>query len=337
MVTTQTETYLNCAKGLGVLFSSALLAILISYPKTCIAQTGEPTETIRIDSDLVDLRVSVFRLNPDDPVFPLQQKDFRVFEDGQPQEIVFFAGEDAPFDLVLLLDLSGSSKDKIKLIRSSAKRFVDSTRPMDRVAIVTFTDIPEIVSPLTWDRGLLKDAIEDIQKPLGGTNFWDSLLYAMATVLSPQKASRRSAIVVMTDGVDNALPDVFGEGSRTTFAEVLDRISRSDTIIFPIYLDTEAELVKRSRVPREAYAMARSQLAQLAVTSGTKMYRANKLKDLDLVYDQVIRDLSLVYSLGYKPSNTHRDGKWRSVGVQLIGRQDLTATTKRGYFAKVEP
>lgn len=337
MVTTQTETYLNGAKGLGVLFSSALLAILISYPKTCIAQTGEPTETIRVDSDLVDLRVSVFRLNPDDPVFPLQQKDFRVFEDGQPQEIVFFAGEDAPFDLVLLLDLSGSSKDKIKLIRSSAKRFVDSTRPMDRVAIVTFTDIPEIVSPLTWDRGLLKDAIEDIQKPLGGTNFWDSLLYAMATVLSPQKASRRSAIVVMTDGVDNALPDVFGEGSRTTFAEVLDRISRSDTIIFPIYLDTEAELVKRSRVPREAYAMARSQLAQLAVTSGTKMYRANKLKDLDLVYDQVIRDLSLVYSLGYKPSNTHRDGKWRSVGVQLIGRQDLTATTKRGYFAKVEP
>lgn len=320
-----------------MLFASALLAILISYPKTCIAQTGEPTETIRIDSDLVDLRVSVFRLNPDDPVFPLQQKDFRVFEDGQPQEIVFFAGEDAPFDLVLLLDLSGSSKDKIKLIRSSAKRFVDSTRPMDRVAIVTFTDIPEIVSPLTWDRGLLKDAIEDIQKPLGGTNFWDSLLYAMATVLSPQKASRRSAIVVMTDGVDNALPDVFGEGSRTTFAEVLDRISRSDTIIFPIYLDTEAELVKRSRVPREAYAMARSQLAQLAVTSGTKMYRANKLKDLDLVYDQVIRDLSLVYSLGYKPSNTHRDGKWRSVGVQLIGRQDLTATTKRGYFAKVEP
>jgi hypothetical protein len=67
------------------------------------------------------------------------------------------------------------------------------------------------------------------------------------------------------------------------------------------------------------------------------MYRANKLKDLDLVYEQVIRDLSMVYSVGYKPSNTQRDGKWRSVGVQLIGRQDLTATTKRGYFARAEP
>jgi len=208
---------------------------------------------------------------------------------------------------------------------------------MDRVAIVTFTDIPEIVSPLTWDRGLLKDAIEDIQKPLGGTNFWDALRYTMTTVISSQKSPRRSAIVVMTDGVDNALPDVYGEGSRGTFAELLDRVGRSDTIVFPIYLDTEAEAVKRSRVPREAYTLARSQLAQLAVASGTKMYRANKLKDLNLVYDQVIRDLSMVYSVGYKPSNMLRDGKWRSVGVQLIGRQDLIATTKRGYFARAEP
>ncbi len=141
----------------------------------------------------------------------------------------------------------------------------------------------------------------------------------------------------MTDGVDNALPDVYGEGSRATFAELLDRVGRSDTIVFPIYLDTEEEAVKRSRVPRDAYALARSQLAQLAVTSGTRMYRANKLKDLELVYDQVINDLSMVYSLGYRPSNTLRDGKWRSVGVHLIGRQELTATTKRGYFSKAEP
>jgi VWFA-related protein len=336
MVTTQTENWVRC-KLLSLLFASVVLAICMSHASTGIAQTREPTETIKVDSDLVDLRVSVFRLNPDDPVFPLQQKDFLVFEDGKPQEIVFFAGEDAPFDLVLLLDLSGSSKDKIKLIRSSAKRFVDSTRPMDRVGIVTFTDLPEIVCPLTWDRGLLKDAIEEMQKPLSGTNFWDSLLYTMTTVIPPNNSGRRTAIVVMTDGVDNALPDVYGDGSRTTFDELRDKVARSDTIIFPIYLDTEAEMVKRSRVPREAYAIARSQLAQLAVASGTKMYRANKLKDLDLVYDQVIRDLSMVYSLGYKPSNTQHDGKWRSVAVQLIGRQDLMATTKRGYFAKSEP
>lgn len=309
---------------------------LFSYPQVSYAQS-EPSETIRVDSDLVDLRVSVVRLSPGNPVSDLQQKDFLVFEDGKPQEIVFFAGEDSPFDLVLLLDLSGSSKDKVKLIRNSAKRFVDSTRPMDRVAIVAFADVIKIVSPLTWDRGLLKDAIEEIRDPLSGTNFWDSLLYTMTRLISSEKSPRRSAVVVMTDGVDNALPDVYGQGSRTTFAELLDTVGRSDTLVFPIYLDTEEETVRRSRVPRDAYAIARDQLAQIAVTSGTKMYRANKLKDLDLVYEQVIKDLSMVYSVGYKPSNTVRDGKWRSVAVQLVGRQDLTAITKRGYFAKAEP
>lgn len=315
---------------------AGVLVSLFSYPQVSNAQS-EPSETIRVDSDLVDLRVSVVRLNPGNPVSDLQQKDFMVFEDGKPQEIVFFAGEDSPFDLVLLLDLSGSSKDKVKLIRNSAKRFVDSTRPMDRVAIVAFADVIKIVSPLTWDRGLLKDAIEDIRDPLSGTNFWDSLLYTMTRVISSEKSQRRSAVVVMTDGVDNALPDVYGQGSRTTFAELLDTVGRADTLVFPIYLDTEEETVRRSRVPRDAYAIARDQLAQIAVTSGTKMYRANKLKDLDLVYEQVIKDLSMVYSVGYKPSNTVRDGKWRSVAVQLIGRQDLTAITKRGYFAKAEP
>lgn len=320
----------------GLLLTGIVIGSFVSCPTNCIAQTAEPTDTIRVDSDLVDLKVSVVRMNPDNPVAALQQKDFLVLEDGKPQEIVFFAGEEAPFDLVLLLDLSGSTKDKLKLIRRSAKRFVELTRPMDRVAIVTFTDFPQIVSPLTWDRGLLRDAIEEIEEPLGGTNFWDSLLYAMTTLLPSKNSSRRRAVVVMTDGVDNALPDVFGDGSSTTFVELLDRVSRSDAIIFPIYLDTEAEAVKRHRVPRNAYALARVQLLQLAESCGTKMYLANKLKDLERVYEQVIRDLAMVYSVGYKPSNTRRDGKWRSVGVQLIDRQDLTASTKRGYYARAD-
>ena len=91
------------------LYLGVLIAILVAYPTRSIAQSREPQETIRVDSDLVDLKVSVVRMNPNDPIFALQQKDFLVFEDGKPQEIVFFAGEDSPFDLVFLLDLSGSS------------------------------------------------------------------------------------------------------------------------------------------------------------------------------------------------------------------------------------
>lgn len=297
------------------------------------AQTVGPMETIRVDSDLVDLKVSVVRLNPDSLPVALKQEDFRVFEDGKPQEIAFFAGEDAPFDLVLLLDLSGSTADKLNLIKRSAKRFVETVRPLDRVAIVTFTNVPLIESPLTWDRRLLRESIDRIEKPQGGTNFWDSLRYVLESVLRSRQSSRRNAIVVMTDGVDNALPDVFGEGSQTSFEELIEIVGQSDTLVFPIYLDTEAEEVRRHRNPRSAYEIARTQLAELADSCGTRLYRADKLKDLEKVYEQVVKDLGMVYSIGYRPTNTLRDGKWRSVVVQLTGGQNLTARTKRGYHA----
>ena len=306
-------------------------------PMTCFAQSTEPSETIRIDSDLVDLKVSVVRRNPSIPIPSLQQKDFVVLEDGKPQDIVFFAGEDTPFDLVLLLDLSGSTSDKIKLIRDSTKRFIESTRPSDRIAVYTFSDITLMVSPLTADRTFLKKSLKGIEKPAGGTNFWDSLSYIVAFGFPQQKDVRRRAVVVMTDGVDNALPDVFGEGSRTTFEELLEKVVSSDTIIFPIYLDTEKQSTKRNRVPESAYAAARTQLAQLAETCGTKLYRANKLSDLDLVYDQVIKDLAMVYSVGYRPKNQSRDGQWRSVVVQLVDHPDLLARARRGYFAPAQP
>jgi Ca-activated chloride channel family protein len=320
----------------GLALALGFFACEAFVPRTCLAQSTEPSETIRIDSDLVDLKVSVVRLNPSIPIPSLQQKDFVVLEDGKPQDIVFFAGEDTPFDLVLLLDLSGSTSDKIKLIRDSTKRFIESTRPSDRIAVYTFSDITLMVSPLTADRTFLKKALKEIEKPIGGTNFWDSLFYVVTSSFPQQRDLRRRAVVVMTDGVDNALPDVFGEGSRKSFEELVDSVASSDTIVFPIYLDTEKQSTKRNRIPESAYATARTQLAQLADVCGTKLYRANKLSDLDLVYDQVIKDLAMVYSLGYRPTNQSRDGRWRSVVVQLVDHPDLLARARRGYFAPAQ-
>ena len=311
----------------------ALIALLLSAC-ACLGQTPESIETIRVDSDLVDLKVSVVSLNPQNPLPELQQKDFLVLEDGKPQDISFFAAADTPFDLVLLLDLSGSTNNKLKLIRKSAKRFVDATRPMDRVSVVTFSDVPQVVCPLTQDRHLLKHSIDDIDKPRGGTNFWDSLRYVLAIFGASGNSSRRSAVVVMTDGVDNALPDVYGPGSQTSFDQLLRIVRTSETIVFPIYLDTEAEEFKRHRTPASTFAIAREQLGQLAEACGSRLYRANQLKDLDDVYKQVIGDLGRIYSIGYRPSNIFRDGKWRSVSVQIQERRDVTARTKQGYYSR---
>jgi VWFA-related protein len=314
---------------------SVLFALLI--PAACLGQSGEPVETIRVDSDLVDLKVSVLSLNAQQSSIDLQQKDFRVIEDGQTQDISFFASADTPFDLVLLLDLSGSTNKKLKLLRKSARRFVDATRATDRVAVVTFTDKAQVVCPLTADRHLLKQSIDHFKKPDGGTSFWDSLRSVIAILDASGNSQRRSAVVVMTDGVDNALPDVYGDGSRTTFDQLLQIVRSSETIVFPIYLDTEIEQLKQHRTPRSAYALAREQLGELAEASGTRLYRASELKDLDNVYKQVIGDLGRIYSIGYRPSNTERDGKWRAVTVEIQDRPDFAARTKQGYYAKSLP
>jgi len=298
-----------------------------------IAASQDPVETIRIDSDLVDLKVSVLGFAPNMPPPLLAPKDFLILEDDVPQEISFFAAADAPFDLVLLLDLSGSNSKNLKMIRSSAKRFVDAARDVDRIALVTFTDQPALYSSFSLDRRKLKKTIDEMDEAIGGTNFWDAMDYVMRDLI-PQGGLRRSAVVVMTDGIDNALPDVPGPGSRLRFEGLLEKIRNSETIVFPIYLDTEEENVKRYHVPRGAYALAREQLGQIAAVCGTPMYKAARLSDLEEVYARVVRDLSTVYSIGYRPTNKALDGKWRNVEVHLINRSDVYARTKRGYYAK---
>ena len=301
----------------------------------CYAQTTDTVETIRVDTSLVNLNVSVFSRDPLRVVGPLGQQDFRVLENGEPQSIEFFASAETPFDLLLLIDLSGSTSDKLKLVRNTALRFVAAARPTDRIGIITFTSAPELVSPLTLDREQLKKSIKQIERPVGGTNFWDSLRFVVESVMSQSGSlQRRSAVIVMTDGVDNALPDVQGDGSHTSFDALLEVIKHSESIVIPIYLDTEAEEVKRHRTPASAYVIARQQLSQIADASGSMVYRARKLEDLNGVYEQVIRDLGTVYSIGYHPAQQQHDGAWRNVSVELVGRPELAARTKRGYYAK---
>ena len=300
-----------------------------------VAKSQDPAETIRIDSDLVDLKVSVLGFPPKNAPPLLKPKDFVVLEDGVPQEITFFAAADTPFDLVLLLDLSGSNKKKLKMIRDSAKRFVDAAREIDRIALVTFTDQPALYSTFSLDRKKLKKTIDEIDEAEGGTKFWDAMDYVLSDLITQGSGLRRSAIVVMTDGVDNALPDIDGTGSKVSFEQLLERIRNSESIVFPIYLDTEEENVKRYHYSRAAYAQAREQLGQIANLCGTPLYKAGRLSDLDMVYTQVVRDLSTVYSIGYTPTNKSLDGKWRTLEVLFTTRSDLFARTKRGYYAKL--
>jgi VWFA-related protein len=319
----------------GRILTATLLLLSVHWALLTVqAQSPEPDDTIRVDTDLVNLNVSIISRKASRAPIQLEQKDFRIIENEVPQEISFFASGEAPFDLVLLLDLSGSTSDKIGLIRKSARRFVDAARPADRIAILTFATEIQSVSKLTSDHDALRKSVDLIEKPSGGTNFWDALRFVLEHIVSQSRAeNRRSAVVVMTDGIDNALPGVYGDGSVTTFEELLKIVEALDTIVLPIYLDTEKE-TDRHGMLKEAYAMARQQLALLAAESGNEIYQARKVKDLEGVYENVMRDLRTVYSIGYRPANRARDGSWRVVKVQLAGHPELAVRAKHGYYAK---
>lgn len=302
--------------------------------------TENETDVIRVESNLVNLNLRVLSKDVKNNLASLEQNDFKVFENGREETISFFAKTETPFDLVLLLDLSGSTAEKQDLIKKTTKRFIQAARQFDRIAIVTFTHKIKIISPLTDDREKLFKGVERIGDT-GFSHVWDALKSTLEKVLSEKAPNRHRAVVMMSDGVDNALNFApFAFGSKISFAELAETVRLSDALFIPIYLDTENKNPcdinsgKQCNIYRKIYQQARSTLSFLAEESGGQMYQARKMEDLIPVYESVLNDLSAVYSVGYVPNNEKRDGSWRTVKVEINNKPDLIVRTKSGYYAK---
>jgi VWFA-related protein len=296
------------------------------------ADSGRDEDAILLKAALVNLNVSVTN-RAGVSLGNLKKDDFAVAENGETQKIEFFQSTAAPFNLVLALDLSGSIKEKLDLVKSAALRFIDVVGPQDKVAVVTFTDEIRVVSQLTSDREELKRRIRSIDKPQGGTAFYEAMWFAMMDTLRGTRG-QRNAIVVMTDGVDSSLDRYNPMQTRVTFNQLGRRLEESDVIVFPIYLDTEYEEVfERGNSTSEAYAIARDQLERLAELTGGQKFTAEKANDLSGVYKQVAAALRTVYSVGYYPTNPEKDGTFRRVRVS-VDRPDAAVKTRKGYYAK---
>lgn len=288
---------------------------------------GEKDEVIKVDTSLVSLPVFVY--NPaGNPMDVLSVKDFEVYENGSKEDISFFSAADTPFDLVLVLDLSGSTEGKLQLIKEATNRFIQAKRPSDNLAIVAFAEKITVVSPLTENQDKLLESVKTMAEK-GNSKVWDALKYTLDNVFEAKTPERRRAVVFLTDGVDNSL---YGDnrGSKISFADLFETVKTSETTIFPIYLDTELQF----RDSAEAYRNARNTLSLLANETGGHYYKAKAIEDLNGVYHQVLNDLSRIYTIGYVPSNDKRDGAWRNIRVAVPARPELSVKTKPGYYAK---
>ena len=291
-------------------------------------------DVIRVDTELVGLNVSVVDRGTNHGVNDLTKDEFRLYENNARQQIEHFESASAPFNLVLLIDLSGSTTKVVDLIKSAALHFVDAARPFDRIGIITFAGSQVVVSQLTTDHQALRQRIRAIEKPDGSTKLYDSVAYAINEVFRESRDTRRNAIVVISDGLDSVLPNVTGEGSTLSYEEMIRRAKEFDGVIYSIWTDTQDyEPLSPLDIQQETFDLAHDRMKELADAGGGAFYECEKLEDLAGAYDRVVADLGTLYTLAYRPTNKVRDGSWRAIRV-TVNRPNVVARGKRGYFAK---
>jgi VWFA-related protein len=315
-------------------------------------QPGE--EVITVESNLVQLNVGVV-----DPsghaITTLGQNDFSVYEDGVRQTIRSFEPTQAPFSLVLLLDLSGSTLSFRTQLKMAALRFIDSLGAQDRVAVVAFWEQKkyegktlktfnhvETLADFTSDRRKILFAIRDnIPNGSGGTNLYEALRSSLNALAKEGK--RRKAIVVLTDGVDTELSNedraatIYAKTGDEALAAIKPEANASLNAVLNAAGDVPDDIKKLSEpTPQQIaiYTSARARLAQLANRTGGRLYVINRLEDLARQYAEVAADMRTLYSIAYQSANRNtRDGKWREIRIE-VSRPDTIAHTRPGYYSR---
>jgi Ca-activated chloride channel homolog len=307
-------------------------------------------DAIRIETPLVNLNVKAID-RQGQPLTKLTQSDFVVYEDGVQQEITHFTPVHAPMHLVLLLDLSGSTKDNRKVMAEAAKKFIDALAPDDKIALAAFTHKFYALSDFTTDRVWLKSMADKIGTIGGGTAFYDAM-WKTLDLLDRVRESRK-AIVVLTDGMESP----GAAGTEHSFDQLLARVTEQDAVIYPIHLDRvlpnlDQRLARlRTRIVRpgqpdigaqvrervlgrirNSHETAREQLQALAEQTAGAIFTAKGEGDLEGVYQQVAAELRQLYSLAYSPDLKH-NGAFRKITVK-VKRDEALAKTRKGYYDK---
>lgn len=192
-------------------------------------QRDESQETLKIDTSLVTFPVIVSDRN-DVYVPDLKKEEFQIYEDGVLQDLAFFAAIQEPFNVVLMLDTSGSTQEKLGQIQRAASVFVDQLQPADRIKLISFDDEVREWGNFTNNRGELKKAIADLV-PGKGTKLYDAMRLALGNLA---RLKGRKAIVLFSDGVDWKSID-------TRFEDNTRMVEESGVIVYPIRYDTRLD------------------------------------------------------------------------------------------------
>jgi Ca-activated chloride channel homolog len=273
---------------------------------------------IAVNVDLVVLHTSVL----DDRgkfVEGLTQDNFRVYEDKVEQKLAVFKREDIPVSMGLVIDNSGSMRDKRPRVNEAALTLVQNSNPQDEAFVVNFNDdfYLDLDKDFTNSVPELKEALERIDAR-GSTALYDAIIGSLDHLKKGSK--EKKVLLIVTDGEDNT--------SRNTLEKTVREIQKTDTVIYTIGL--------LSQESKKSAKTAKRALTEIAMASGGVAYFPENVEDVHAICEQVAHDIRHQYTLAYYPSNSARDGSFRSVHVDVIpprGHGKLVARTRNGYYA----
>jgi len=273
---------------------------------------------IKVDVNLVVLHTTV---NDDRGKFVdgLAQDNFRVYEDKVEQKLSIFKREDIPVSMGLVIDNSGSMRDKRPRVNEAALTLVQSSNPQDEAFVVNFNDdfYLDLDKDFSSNIPELKEALERIDSR-GSTALYDAVIGSLDHV--KKGAKEKKVLLIVTDGEDNT--------SRNSLEKTLREVQKTSTVIYTIGLLGQEN--------KKSAKNARRALTEIAQASGGLAFFPENVDDVHAICEQVAHDIRHQYTLAYYPSNGARDGTFRTVHVDVIpprGHGKLVARTRNGYYA----
>jgi VWFA-related protein len=321
------------------LCSCAALLVAFTATNCLFAQAPQPANphpsleekkgkeyTINVDVNLVVLHATVVDKRGH-IVNDLKGEDFRVYEDGALQKVSVFSHADIPVTMGIVIDDSGSMREKRQAVNAAALAFVKTSNPQDQVFVVNFNDVYYLDTPGEFASNIedLKSALDKIDSR-GGTALYDAVYASLDHVKLGNRDKK--VILTITDGEDNA--------SRYTFEELLRYAQKSSAVIYTIGLLGSEEPGGLFKIHGASAHRAAKILEKLAEVSGGEAYLPKSLDEVESTCEQIAHDIRNQYTLAYYPSNARKDGTFRTVRVDAFSsgsHTKLAVRTRPGYYA----
>jgi VWFA-related protein len=288
-----------------------------------VQKQGNKDYVISVDTTLIQVPVSVHDKDGR-PINNLTREQFQVFEDKVQQQIKLFAHEDVPISLGLVIDNSGSMRNKRERVNSAALTFVRESNPEDESFIVNFDDSAYLEQDFTSSIGDLMDALDNLDTR-GETALYDAVYLSVEKVVKEGKRDTK-ALLLVTDGEDNS--------SKYKYEEALNKLKESKVTLYAIGLleenDQRGGLFKQSPSKK-----AKEALIQLSEATGGVAYFPKSVDEVEELCKQIAHDLRNRYTIGYTPTNLKLDGSFRKVDVTINVPKTAKVTFhhKPGYYA----